>query len=284
MSSAVKIEKSDVVDWEPLSLRFVPETPGNRVIADAVMTAINAWFQDTQQNPPKDVWLKYWETQAAEDGTVAAKCEFVSESAVLRLAKDIASRFPQYHRVILGSEMPGVQRGHEITWVEVPLTQTPIDGKPLNLGPLQISRYHVTIEQYFNFLDATAYVPECERTGACKFRSSQIASGGKKSGQWPVTHVAMEDATAFADWIGGRLPSEAELYAFFEYQYAKNWKIEFGNECWTSTPDASGKAVVLRSPFSNRPPPPIQQLRRSFAQNHWDFPFISFRVVMSSVD
>jgi hypothetical protein len=260
-------------------LRFIPETPTTKKIAAAVMAQMNAWFQQAQDNPGDDIWIKYWTIEPTEGGTIAAKCEFIGEPGVIRLAEHIASKFPQYRRVVLGDRITGLPRDGKLTWEEIPKTDSLIDGKKMQVGPFRISRQYVTIEQYFEFMDSTGFVPECEKTGACKFRGYQIASEGKKAGQWPVTHVGLNDAVAFTEWMGGRLPDEAELYTFFECQHARKWEINFGNESWTATRDKNGNAIALCSPYINQQVPPIHQLRRAFPPNNWDYPFISFRVL-----
>jgi len=279
MKIPIKIEKLDSIDWEPLSLRFVPESPTSHAIASAVKAQMNEWFQHSQDDPAEGLRVKYWTIEAAKGGIIAAKCEFIDEPGVIRLAEHIASKYPQYHRVLLGEKISDLPSDDEIVWEEIPSTQASVDGNELRIGPFRISRQHVTIDQYLRFMEATGFMPECERTGAFKFRGAQIASGGRKAGQWPVCRVGFADAIAFADWIGGRLPEEAELYVFFQYQHERKRKITFGNGCWTSTREASGKIIVLRSPFVNQQPPPIGELRRSYPADNWDYPLISFRVL-----
>ncbi|MEI6291977.1 MAG: formylglycine-generating enzyme family protein, partial [Chloroflexota bacterium] len=64
------------------------------------------------------------------------------------------------------------------------------------LNPFKISKYEVSFEQYDLF---------CRATGARK-PDDQNWGRGKR----PVVNVTWYDAKAFADWIGCRLPSEAE--------------------------------------------------------------------------
>lgn len=60
-----------------------------------------------------------------------------------------------------------------------------------------ISKYEVTVAQY------RAY---CEATN----RRMPHQPGWSKGDNWPVVMVSWKEASDFADWMGGRLPTEAE--------------------------------------------------------------------------
>lgn len=62
--------------------------------------------------------------------------------------------------------------------------------------PYMLSKYEVTFEQYDLF---------CEATGREK-----PSDDGWGRGKRPVINVSWHDAAAFAEWVGARLPTEAE--------------------------------------------------------------------------
>jgi len=99
----------------------------------------------------------------------------------------------------------------------------------VTLNDYKMSKYEVTIRQFKAFVDVTGYVTDAEK-GTAGTNGSVIWNGTefiyKAAANWrydeignlrqeteynyPVIHVSWNDAKAFADWMGCRLPTEAE--------------------------------------------------------------------------
>lgn len=111
----------------------------------------------------------------------------------------------------------------------------PEEGTPvkLHVSPFQIQVHEVTNDQFAAFVRETGYVTEAEGgDGSAQFTETQTPAdlyswwrldigatwqtpAGEGStlnslGRHPVVHISLNDARAYADWAGGRIPNEIE--------------------------------------------------------------------------
>jgi iron(II)-dependent oxidoreductase len=81
----------------------------------------------------------------------------------------------------------------------------------MSIKPFYIDKYPVTNAEFKKFLDATRYQPEDSHNFLKDWKNGTFPPGW---GDKPVTWVSLEDARAYAKWVGKRLPHE------WEWQYA----------------------------------------------------------------
>jgi formylglycine-generating enzyme required for sulfatase activity len=98
----------------------------------------------------------------------------------------------------------------------------------IEIKPFYIDRYPVTNADYFAFIKATSYHPEDDNNFLRDWRNDRPQKGWENK---PVTWVSIEDARAYANWAGKRLPHE------WEWQYAAQGsdgrRFPWGND-WCS--------------------------------------------------
>jgi len=109
----------------------------------------------------------------------------------------------------------------------------------MQMRPFFIDRYPVTNAEFKKFLDAAHYRPADDHNFLKDWTNGAFPAGWANK---PVTWVSIEDARAYAQWTGKRLPRE------WEWQYAAQGAdgrlYPWGNE-WSAdavpTPDKSRK-------------------------------------------
>ena len=113
----------------------------------------------------------------------------------------------------------------------------------VRIGAFHIDRYPVTNAQYKAFLDSSHYRPRDDHNFLRHWERGVIPRGWENK---PVAWVSIEDARAYAQWAGKRLPHE------WEWQYAAQGSdgrhFPWGNE-W------SAGAVPEPSTAREAPPP-----------------------------
>ena len=103
---------------------------------------------------------------------------------------------------IEGDGNPGVD-------VQYPWEDSPrrFHEKAMQIAPFYIDKYPVTNAQFKQFLDATHYAPRDALNFLRDWNDGAMPQGWEKR---PVTWVSLEDARAYAKWVGKRLPHEWE--------------------------------------------------------------------------
>jgi iron(II)-dependent oxidoreductase len=115
---------------------------------------------------------------------------------------------------------------------------------PMHLKAFWIDRSPVTNARFKQFLDATHYHPPDDHNFLKGWNNGSFPDGAANQ---PVTWVSLEDARAYANWAGKRLPHE------WEWQYAAQG-ADGRAYPWGNAWDASAVPAPQTSPRMGAPP------------------------------
>jgi gamma-glutamyl hercynylcysteine S-oxide synthase len=120
----------------------------------------------------------------------------------------------------------------------------------LHIPSFWIDKYPVTNADFKNFLDLTHYHPKDDYNFLKDWKEGTYPEGWANK---PVTWISLEDARAYAEWAGKRLPHE------WEWQYAAqgndNRKFPWGNCDWLAPVLSEGLACPWGSDLGSEPAP-----------------------------
>jgi iron(II)-dependent oxidoreductase len=113
----------------------------------------------------------------------------------------------------------------------------------IHIDSFYIDKYPVTNAEFKKFLDASHYHPNDDLNFLRDWKDGTYPAGWENR---PVTWVSLEDARAYADWAGKRLPHE------WEWQYAAQGTdgrlYPWGNDWDASAVPAPDKSRTMRGP------------------------------------
>ncbi len=114
---------------------------------------------------------------------------------------------------------------------------------PMHVHSFYIDKYPVTNAEFKKFVDATQYHPKDDLNFLRDWKDGNFVAGWENR---PVTWVSIEDARAYANWAGKRLPHE------WEWQYAAQGSdrrlYPWGNEWDANAVPVPDKSRTMRGP------------------------------------
>jgi iron(II)-dependent oxidoreductase len=103
--------------------------------------------------------------------------------------------------------IPGADFSFNVTTREDFIPYPEVSGKTISIDSFLIDKYPVTNAAYYEFITSTGYYPK-DTTRYLRHWESGIYKRGQDN--YPVVYVSYEDVTAYTEWAGKRLPTEAE--------------------------------------------------------------------------
>ena len=138
-----------------------------------------------------------------------------------------------------------------------------LDEAPIHvqfLEPYRIARYPVTNAEYEAFVNATGHAPPPQWKGG---------SVSAAEAALPVVHVSWYDAHAYAQWVQGRLPTEAEWEK--AARGADGRIYPWGNEFEPSAEQGAALLTDQPTPVGNRPAAVSPYGVHEVAGNVWEW-------------
>jgi formylglycine-generating enzyme required for sulfatase activity len=112
------------------------------------------------------------------------------------------------------------------------------NGDTFYVAPFYMDKYPVTNAQFRQFLDESGYAPS-ESVNFLKHWENGQAPAGQEN--YPVVYVSLDDARAYAEWAGKRLPTEPEWQLAAQGTDGRTWP-------WGDTFDSTRVNVGRNAP------------------------------------
>ena len=139
----------------------------------------------------------------------------------------------------------------EFRWFNVPEGEIKMGRRVQMVPAFDITFAPISIEQYSTFLRQTDHRPVVDRrkrdaeyyldTFRMNFGTDPFHAA------YGVTH---NDAVAYCNWAGVRLPTDVELARFFVYAVQSGQKFVYAGRCWTSDGDGRDRFITRDGPYA----------------------------------
>lgn len=279
----MKVIYEESVDWEPLHMRFRIRGTPTSDRCESLATFVLNWMRQRERDNPEKWRFSEYSTKIQSSGTVEAFCELMPSDEVQLLADAVAAEFPFVSELRLGEPEVGTGSASvaKIDWVKIPADRVVIDGVAYDVVEFTISFTPVTVGQFCEFLDATGHTPIPDTIEYPGYAISHFKLNFGQSSKIPLFGLTFDDAMAFCEWAGFRLPTDPELRLFYETTTIKSPKtFDWDGLNWTSTPAGPDKFFVRQGPYRERPPDDEDPSHRPLNRHHYQFlEAPTFRVV-----
>lgn len=214
----MKLVMSPNVDWEPLAIELASDSH-TLPSADAIRDFLGKWLLQRENSPVcSNLCRSKFLHVREESGGIEVLVQWVCETCLQKLIKDLSLEFPNIERATVGEPgQPSVPVPTKSRIIDVKArTVTLESGEPVNVEPFRISAEAVSVQDFDAFHRETAYVTVAERVQQLMTYKSNGLLDGYASAGWksaPSMCLSFEDADAYCRHRHVRLPSDSELLA-----------------------------------------------------------------------
>jgi Sulfatase-modifying factor enzyme 1 len=278
----MRIVEEDLVDWEPLRIRFIPKSQFHDPHRFAM--ELENWCQTNAGQTRSDCDIRYWKIIQTTPPLIEAICEHLTKKALRRLAQHLSKRCPELDHLVIGDHLHGQSAGLSFDWVHLPPAEVNLLGSDHLVTAVAIAYTPVTLGQFNEFTKLVGYtpVPDLLEYPGYLIRNFQANYGNSQ--KLPLFGLTYDDAAAYCEWAGLRLPFEPELHHFFASLARQRRKFNWSGDCWTASSPAPDQFVVRNGPYDvNSLTEPLQHFRKELHRHHYEYPEAPcFRVARSA--
>ncbi len=247
----MKIKRLSHIDWEPLLLTILHCSPRGDIRASIERTTKRFMRNRTATGTCACSLKSLTVEQAARSTNVEVTCEWMCEKCLNALCDLLEKTHPDVYCVEVGRELSDGEGHSECVkqaprLLDIEAARVALDdGNHIDVAPFKIGASAVRVADIREFSAATGYRTRAEVEGDRYTYSNNsclqpFSAKGKMS--QPAVCLCFHDATAFCNWAGFRLPTEAEWLAAVLTQFD-----ELGNPGYELfTADDDSDAPVIR--------------------------------------
>lgn len=231
----MKFIKKQILCWEPLEIRFVPQKK-KKGWEEEVFSWLLGWEKERMKiagdMESSQLPLECYVAEVKPDGTVIVHIEWLCEKAIDVFAKYIRKKGSNVKQLVIGDELDDVlptnRIGLEIQFIKIPekiiYTETKTD---IKVPSFEISKYSITVGQYRRFAEETGYKTTNEQAEyylTYYANDLLIALSKKKRETASATCLSYNDAIEYCKWAKVRLPSDHEWLSAAVLDWKKEYK------------------------------------------------------------